>query len=165
MTFEFFFKVDHLAKKKKKKKRKEYLKRNRYFGHLGIYAFLNVLQKVQITSYIKIRDIRIYDEKWVSSPENLTLLYANNKGTYLAPRLYNFSCSTQLSMKLILFINVKMPPIVGILSFISRVDTTSECFQARTSCILRLFSFMGTLGSGYKQITAHKPVQGGLEFP
>ena len=37
-----------------------------------------------------------------------------------------FSCSTQLSSKFILLINVKMPTIVGILTFISMIDTTSE---------------------------------------
>ena len=31
-----------------------------------------------------------------------------------------FSCSTQLSMKFFLLINVKMPTIVGILTFMSR---------------------------------------------
>ena len=31
-----------------------------------------------------------------------------------------FPCSTQLSMKLFLFINVKMPTIVGILTFMDR---------------------------------------------
>ena len=31
----------------------------------------------------------------------------------------HFSCSTQLSMKIFLLINVKMPTIVGILTFIS----------------------------------------------
>ena len=36
------------------------------------------------------------------------------------PRGYNtFSCSTQLSMKYVLLINVKMPTIVGILTLIS----------------------------------------------
>ena len=34
-----------------------------------------------------------------------------------------FSCSTQMSMKFILFINVKMPTIVGILTFISWINT------------------------------------------
>ena len=33
-----------------------------------------------------------------------------------------FSCSTQLSIKFILLINVKMPTIVGILTFISRIN-------------------------------------------
>ena len=40
-------------------------------------------------------------------------------------------CSTQLSMKLILLINVKMPTIVGILTFISRLNTTPESSKAR----------------------------------
>ena len=33
-----------------------------------------------------------------------------------------FSCSSQLSLKFILFINMKMPKIVGILTFISRIN-------------------------------------------
>ena len=33
-----------------------------------------------------------------------------------------FSCSTQLILKFILLINVKMPTIVGILTFISRIN-------------------------------------------
>ena len=37
-----------------------------------------------------------------------------------------FSCSTQLSMKFILLLNVKMPTTVGILTFISMINTTSE---------------------------------------
>ena len=49
-----------------------------------------------------------------------------------------FSCSTQLRMKFILLINVKMPIIVGILTFISRINTTtSESFKAR-----KIFIFM-----------------------
>ena len=34
-----------------------------------------------------------------------------------------FPCSTQLSMKCILLINVKMPTIVGILTFISMINS------------------------------------------
>ena len=42
-----------------------------------------------------------------------------------------FSYATQLSMKLILLINVKIPTIVGVLAFISRINiTTSQCFKA-----------------------------------
>ena len=37
-----------------------------------------------------------------------------------------FSCSTQLSTKFILLMNVKMPTIVDIFTFISRIDTSSE---------------------------------------
>ena len=37
-----------------------------------------------------------------------------------------FSCSTQLSIKFIMLINVKMPTIVGILTFISMINTISD---------------------------------------
>ena len=40
--------------------------------------------------------------------------------------LKHFSYSTQLSSKFILLINIKMPTIVGILTFISMINTTSE---------------------------------------
>ena len=43
--------------------------------------------------------------------------------------LKNISCSSQLSMKFIMFINVKMPIIVGILTYICRINTTSERFK------------------------------------
>ena len=40
------------------------------------------------------------------------------------PEVVNlFSCSTQLSMKIFLLINVKMPTIIGILTFISRKNS------------------------------------------
>ena len=51
-----------------------------------------------------------------------------------------FSCSTQPSMKFILLINVKMPTIVGILTFISMINTTSERLKAR-NFICWYFSF------------------------
>ena len=50
-------------------------------------------------------------------------------------------CSTQLSTKFILLINVKMPTIVGILTFISMINTTSERLKARNFFIRRYFSF------------------------
>ena len=43
------------------------------------------------------------------------------------------SCSTQLWMKFIMPINVKMPTIVGILTFISMINTTSEGLKAKKS--------------------------------
>ena len=52
-----------------------------------------------------------------------------------------FSCSTQLSTKFILLINVKMPTIVGILTFISRINTTSESLKARKNSVFLHFSF------------------------
>ena len=42
-----------------------------------------------------------------------------------------FSCSTQLSTKFILLINVKMSTIVGILTFISMINAKSERLKAR----------------------------------
>ena len=52
-----------------------------------------------------------------------------------------FSCWTQLSTKFILLINVKMPTIVGILTFISRINTASERLKARNFFICWYFSF------------------------
>ena len=52
-----------------------------------------------------------------------------------------FSCSTQLSTNFILLINFKMPTIVGILTFISMINTTSERFKVRHFFICRYFSF------------------------
>ena len=58
------------------------------------------------------------------------------------PRGYKtFSCSTQLSTKFILLINVKMPTIVGILTLISMIDTTAERLKARNFFICQYFSF------------------------
>ena len=44
----------------------------------------------------------------------------------LAQGYKTFSCSTRLSTKFIMVINVKMPTIVGILTFISMINTRSE---------------------------------------
>ena len=52
-----------------------------------------------------------------------------------------FSFSTQLSMKFILLINVKMPTIVGILTFISRINTSSDSLKARKISVFQHFSF------------------------
>ena len=43
----------------------------------------------------------------------------------------NSRCHEQLSLKFFWLINVKMPTTVGILTFISRINTTSESFKAR----------------------------------
>ena len=51
------------------------------------------------------------------------------------------SCSTQLSTKFILLMNVKMPTVVGILTFISMKVTTSERLEARSFFICQYFSF------------------------
>ena len=68
-----------------------------------------------------------------------------------------FSGSTQLSMKFIRLINVKMPTFVGILTmptfvgiltFISKIITTSENFKATKVIIFHYFSF-------YEQLKFH----------
>ena len=52
-----------------------------------------------------------------------------------------FSYSSQLSMKSIMLITVKMPTIVGILTFRSMINTTSESSKARTNFIFHHFTF------------------------
>ena len=52
-----------------------------------------------------------------------------------------FLYSTQLSTKFVLLRNVKMLTTVGILTFISRINTTSERHKARNFIICRYFSF------------------------
>ena len=52
-----------------------------------------------------------------------------------------FSYSTQLSTKFILLINVKMPTIVGISTFISMINTTSERLKEINFFICWYFSF------------------------
>ena len=64
-----------------------------------------------------------------------------------------FSCSTQLSMKCILLLNVKMPTIVGILTFINRINTTSESFKAWTLFIFQLLVFNEQLKKFHAQLS------------
>ena len=45
----------------------------------------------------------------------------------------------------ILLMNVKMPTVVGILTFISRINIVSESFPARTIFIMQYFSFIEQL--------------------
>ena len=52
-----------------------------------------------------------------------------------------FPCSIQLIMPFILLINVKMPTVVGILTFISRMDIVFESFKAGQILVFQHFSF------------------------
>ena len=63
-----------------------------------------------------------------------------NKATDQAQCYKTFLCSTQVSRKFILLINVKMPTIVGILTFISMINT-SERLKAKNFFIFLYFSF------------------------
>ena len=76
----------------------------------------------------------------VSKSQN-TYELACKPGTEVIKKSY----STQLSTKFILLINVKMPTIVGILTFISMINTTSERLNARNVLICRYFIFYGHL--------------------
>ena len=51
-----------------------------------------------------------------------------------------FLCPTQLSMKFILLINVKMPTTADILTFLRRIYTVYESFKARKVLIFQCFS-------------------------
>ena len=52
-----------------------------------------------------------------------------------------FQCSTQLSTKFILLINVKMSTIVGILTFSSMINTTPERLKAIHFFLCRSLSY------------------------
>ena len=56
-----------------------------------------------------------------------------------------FSCSTQLSMKFIMLINVIMSTFAGTLIFISMNDTVSESLKAREAFIFQHFNFFEQL--------------------
>ena len=82
------------------------------------------------------------------------LLYSTRRKKSLVKRLTQsrqsvpkviklFSYSTQLSTKFILLINVKMP-IVGILTFISMINTTPERLKARNFFVCRYFILKGS---------------------
>ena len=77
---------------------------------------------------------------WIQQRQNGLKLCAKQHET--GPDVIKLlSCSTQLSTKFILLINVKMPTIVGIFTFISMINTTSERLKARNVFIYRYFSF------------------------
>ena len=52
-----------------------------------------------------------------------------------------FTCSTHLLMKFIMLINVKMPTVVGILTFIGRINITSESFKQEKIIISTMYNF------------------------
>ena len=54
----------------------------------------------------------------------------------------HFSCSIQRFVKFILLINIKMPTTVGILTFMSMINTTSASLKARTVFIVSILISM-----------------------
>ena len=78
-----------------------------------------------------------------------------------------FSCSTQLSIKFIMLINVKMTTIVGILIFMSMMNT-SEHLKARKVFIFKQFRFYEHLkfhAQGQKGILVTLPLVNAQKFP
>ena len=67
--------------------------------------------------------------------------YATKSGQKVIKLL---SCSTQLSTKFILLINVKMPTYVGILTFISRINTPTWSLTARKLIIFQLSALISS---------------------
>ena len=59
-------------------------------------------------------------------------------------------------MKFIMLINVKMPTVVGILTFISMINTTSESVKARKVFIFQHFSFYEQLVSCSVELSLKK---------
>ena len=81
----------------------------------------------------------MFDKTLYITHQAKTILHMQNT---LGPEVIKpFSCSTQLSMKFIMLINVKMPTIVGILTFLSMINTTSERHTARNFFICRYCNF------------------------
>ena len=63
-----------------------------------------------------------------------TIRMLNSLGSYVGPGpkgIKFYSCSTKLSTKFILLINVKIPTTVGILTLIGMINTTSERLSKR----------------------------------
>ena len=73
-------------------------------------------KQMYLKAQAKLEKIKPYEDKLVRSGSEVIKL---------------FSYSTQMSMKFILLINVKMPTTVGILAVISMMNTTSERLKAR----------------------------------
>ena len=68
-----------------------------------------------------------------------------------------FPCSTQLSMKFFLLINVKMPTIVGILTFMSRkngIISLSEPKKCRISRYFYTYEHLKFLGKKFYNLGA-----------
>ena len=94
----------------------------------GFYCMFWVLKKKHLNVHQNM--FKLMNKKII------TILRSN---ICLSGPLYNWS------MKLILLINVKMPTIVGILTFISRINIASESIKARNISLIQHFSFKDRL--------------------
>ena len=98
----------------------------RFFWVATTYVLVEKQEKIMFNSVVLSRDTQV-NAKY-------HLIGSNEKDKW--PRGYKtFSCSTQLTMKFIMPINVKMPTTVCILTS-SMINTTSESLKARKVLIL-----------------------------
>ena len=85
-----------------------------------------------------------YIKKIKKSFRNIILRVSETVGLRPGPEdIKHFSYSTQLSTKFILLINVKMPTIVGILTFVSMINTTRD-LKRETSLFVGILVFMSS---------------------
>ena len=85
-------------------------------------SFLTMIQEKKVISYSRVSSFLPQPQR-MADLEVIKLFHA------------------QLSMNFIMLINVKMPTFVGILTFISRVNTTSECITIGQIFIFKYLSF------------------------
>ena len=98
-----------------------------FFWVATTYVLVEKQEKIMFNSVVLSRDTQV-NAKY-------HLIGSNEKDKW--PRGYKtFSCSTQLTMKFIMPINVKMPTTVCILTSTSMINTTSESLKARKVLIL-----------------------------
>ena len=108
----------------------------RSIAEMGAYVHLleyNNIEGMILLSELSRRRIRSINKLIrVSRNEVVVVIRVDKDKGETRPRGYKlFSCSTRLSTKFILLINVKMPTIVGILTFISVKNATSKSLRAR----------------------------------
>ena len=89
---------------------------------------------------VKINKIKLIRQNEAVLRKNLVITLVRS-GPYV---IKLSSCSIQLSMKWIMLINVKMPTIVGILTFSSMINTAHESLKVRIFFIFQHFSFMSS---------------------
>ena len=98
---------------------------------------------------IKLATCKVSNFLLVCVNEQAGLTLSLPETLWTGPEVINFfSCSTQLIRKFIVLINVKIKTFVGILTFISMINTTSESLKASKIFIFQHFSF-------YEQIKFH----------
>ena len=88
---------------------------------------------IEMVNYVVISDVFqvCFLQKYAFENQTRYSLGCKRKAVIISgPEIIKlFSFSTQLSTKFIMLINVKMPIIVGILTFVSMINTTSECLN------------------------------------